>query len=972
MQKRIRRVLLVCSNYDEFLLEVDGRIDEQIFNEYVSLNLRYPPSFIHADTAKEALRILDEEEIDLVIEMLSIGDIDTFKLARVFKTKHPKVPVVVLTPFSREVSLRLEREDLTAIDYVFCWLGNADLLVAIIKLIEDKMNAPFDIQKVGVQAILLVEDSIRYVSTYLPTLYRIILQQSREFASEALNEHQQMLRMRGRPKILFAKSYDEAIETYNKFKNNLIGVISDVSYKKTALSRDTERKLGLQLCKVVLQDDKFVPFLLQSSDIKNKPIAHRLNAGFVHKYSKNLNNELKEYVTKHFAFGPFVFVDPETCEAIDEAHNLRSLQKALNKIPDHVLKYHAKRDDFSKWLNARALFPIAKVLKETKFEDFPNLEELRLFIDDVISQFRSTKGRGVIAEFKADKFDKYMMFSRIGSGTIGGKARGLAFIDQIIKRNNLSHKFEGITITIPRTVVLSTDVFDEFMESNKLFEVGISDATDQEILDKFLASYLPERLLIDLNTFIEDVQHPIAIRSSSKLEDSHYQPFAGIYNTYMIPHCKDDKCRTLELLQSAIKSVYASVYFRASKSYMTATQNIIDEEKMGVILQEVAGAEHGDVFYPTMSGVARSSNFYPIEPEKKEEGIVNIAYGLGKYIVDGGMSIRFSPYHPHKILQLSSPELAMRDTQKNFIALDMNPDAYEPSLNDDVNLRKIRLKHAEDDPCFRFVASTFDLHDKIIRDTIHAEGRKLVTFSPLLQHHILPLADVLKELLSISQREMNNSIEIEFAFNMKHDSPEPEADFYFLQIRPIVESDQTLSIVIDDKLIGDNTLIYSESALGNGITNDILDLVCVNLKNFNPQNSRIIAEEMDKINQELTEAGRYYVLVGPGRWGSSDPFLGIPVKWPNISNARTIIEVGLDKFDIEPSQGTHFFHNLTSFRVGYFNLFRKDFEPSEFYNKLQQHKLVFENEYIQHYQFSSALKVAIDGRSGKGIVNLPE
>jgi CheY-like chemotaxis protein len=966
MQKRIYKVLLVCSNYDAFMLEEDGRIDEQIFNEYVSLNLRYPPIFLQADSAKKAFEILEAENIDLIISMLSIGDIDTFELARRIKDKYPKKPIVVLTYFSREVSLKIEHEDTSSIDYVFCWLGNADILLAIIKLIEDRMNAEYDVETVGVQSILLVEDSIRYISSYLPNIYKIVLKQSREFMREAHNEHQKMLRMRGRPKILLATNYEDAITLYEKYKNNLLGVISDISYKRDGKK---DQQAGIRLCRKVRADDEHMPFLLQSSDIDNEAVADELNAGFIHKYSKTLSIELRNYIIRQFAFGEFVFRDPKTGKEICRAADLQALQQAILHIPDDCLDYHASRNHFSKWLNARALFPIAQMFKYLRLDDFPSVDDVRRYLFLAISSFRSTKGRGVIAKFDKNSFDEYLIFSRIGDGSIGGKARGLAFINSILANNRIFNMFDDVLVTIPRTVVLSTDIFDEFMETNDLYKIGLSNISDEEILHNFVSAQLPGRIHQDLYAFIGVVKNPIAIRSSSKLEDSHYQPFAGIYSTYMIPRVEDSTLM-IKMLTDAIKCVYASVYFKNSKSYMAATANVIDEEKMGIVLQEVCGTRSGDKFFPTISGVARSINFYPIAPEKPEDGIANIAYGLGKLIVDGGMSLRFSPKYPKKILQLSSPDQAMRETQKVFYAVDLSTDNFVPSTDDSLNLLKVNIKDAHTDPPFRHVGSTFDFENSMIRDGIDHPGKKLVTFSNILNYETFPLAKILQTLLEVGQKEMKNPIEIEFAVNLDTPPGIPKI-FYFLQIRPIVTSDQRIDTNVE-KINPDETIIYSNNALGNGLFHNINDFIYVKPDAFNPSDTLKIASEIEKINDQMVREGRNYVLVGPGRWGSSDQWLGIPIKWAQISNSRVIIESGLSNYRIDPSQGTHFFQNLTSFRVGYLTINPYINDGKYDLDFLDKQKAEFENQYLRHVRFKCPLKIVIDGKRNIGAIFKPE
>lgn len=966
MQKRIHRVLIICSNYDNYMLEEDGRIDEQIFNEYASLNLRYPPSFIQTDNEEEAFRILNEGNIDLVISMLSLKGTDVFGLAKKIKTKYEKTPIVVLTYFSREISLRLDREDLSAIDYVFCWLGDTSLILAIIKLIEDNMNADNDIESIGVQAIILVENSIRYISLYLPNIYRIILMQSLDFQREALNEHQRMLKLRGRPKILLANNFNDALKLYNKYKYNVLGVISDISYKKDGVQ---DEFAGIELCKAVMADDDKVPFLLQSSNISHKKAAEELGAGFINKYSKSLSLELRNFIIQNLSFGPFVFRNPDTLEPIAIATDLQSLQQKLLTIPDNSLEYHASRNHFSKWLNARALFPVAQLFKYIRQEDFKTRDEMRRFLYIAISSFRLGKGRGVIAKFDKTSFDEYHIFSRIGDGSIGGKARGLAFINRIIKKNKLFNKFQDVIITIPRTVVLSTDIFDEFMEHNNLYSVALSEITDDEMLNRFVNAELPGHIYQDFYAFLAISRNfPIAVRSSSKLEDSHYQPFAGIYSTYMIPRLPDNKMM-VKMLSDAIKEVYASVYYKSSKAYMAATANLIDEEKMGIILQEVCGTRHGDVFYPTLSGIARSINYYPIGSEKAEDGIAKIAFGLGKHIVEGGLALRFSPRYPRKILQLSSPEAALRDTQKTFCALDLNTDSFVPSTDDGVNILKIDINDANNDAGMKHVASTYDRVNNILRDGIMHQGKRIITFSNILQHKTFPLAEILSTLLELGQKEMNNPVEIEFAVNLETEPGTPKI-FSFLQIRPIVHSEETTNINLSH-IKPEDTIVSSDAALGNGLFKDIHDLVYIRPESFNAANNKNIAVEIEKINAKFIKESLGYVLIGPGRWGSSDPWLGIPIKWPQISAARIIIESGLKNYRIDPSQGTHFFQNLTSFRVGYFTInpyINEGFYDVEFLNSLPS---VYEDTYIRHVKFENPLEIMIDGRNHKGMILKP-
>ncbi len=966
MKKRIYNVLLIASDYDTFILEGDGRVDEQIFNEYTALSLRYPPQFVIVNTPEDAFKTLAEEHIDLIITMFSDEGVDTFELAKKLKKFRPNIPIVVLTAFSREVSLKISREDMSVIDYIFCWLGNSDILLAIIKLIEDKMNSEHDVNEVGVQAILLVEDNISFYSAYLPHIFKIIFKQSTAFMTEGLNEHQMMLRMRGRPKVLLATNYEDAIGLYEKYKHNLLGIISDMSYNRKGV---LDKYAGIRLLKQVKNDDEFMPMLLQSSDIENQQFAKELRVGFIHKHSKTLSIELRKFIIEYLAFGAFIFKDPDTGEEVCRAADLKALQQRIFEIPDRTLEYHVSRNHFSKWLRARALFPLADLFRELKPADFTDIDDMRRFMFDAIAVYRLNKSRGIIAKFNRESFDEYLNFTRIGDGSIGGKARGLAFLDNLIKQNRTFEKYTNTLITIPRTVVLCTDVFDEFMEENRLHKIALSDSNDEEILRHFVSARLPFRIHEDLYTFISVVKSPIAIRSSSLLEDSYYQPFAGIYSTYMVPNIPDDERLMIEMLTTAIKSVYASAFYKDSKSYMSATLNVVGEEKMAIVLQEVCGTQYGDIYYPTISGVARSINFYPIHPEKPNDGIANIAFGLGKYIVDGGLTLRFSPKYPKKILQLSSPEMALKETQRSFYALDLRPQSFFPSIDDGVNILKKRISEAENHNALSYVASTLDVDSNHLRDGMFYEGRRIITFNNILTHGVFPLPEIIWEALEMGHRAMNKPVEIEFAANLDPSKGQMQV-FNLLQIRPIVENKEIIKTDLENLDLA-KTLLYSKSAMGNGIIKDIYDVVYVKPDSFNAAKNFEIAGDIGKINELLVQEKRNYILIGPGRWGSSDPWLGIPVKWPQISNARLIVESGLETYRIDPSQGTHFFHNLTSFRVGYFTI--NPYINEGYYDVgfLSQIPAFYEDNFLRHIRLDQSLAVYIDGKKNIGAVFKP-
>lgn len=968
MRHRIYNVLLYASKYDVFVLEEDGRIDEQIFNEYTSLNLRYAPRFTLVSSEEEANALLKERSFELIISMPSGDSINPFEWAKEVKKQFQHIPIVVLTPFSRSVSSRIANEDLSAIDYVFSWLGNAEILLAIIKLIEDKMNVEEDVQSVGVQVILFVEDSIRFYSSIVPQLYKFVFKQSHSFMTEALNEHEQMLRMRGRPKILLARNYEEATAIYQKFKKNMLGVITDVSFSQKGKKN---RQAGIELCKFIRNSDQLIPLVVQSTEEINKQGADIVKAAFIHKHSKTFNLELKENITNNFGFGDFIFLNPDTGEEEARIKNLRGLQDIIFKISDVALYYHVSRNNISRWLYSRAMFPLAEFLKEIRVTDFnqTNLLKVREIIFDAIVNYRKIKNRGVVAVFQRDRFDQYSNFARIGDGSMGGKGRGLAFIDAMIKRNEKLELFENAQITIPRTVVLCTDIFTEFMELNQLYPVALSDLNDEEILAYFLKARLPQKLIADLYAFLGSITAPIAVRSSSLLEDSHYQPFAGIYSTYMVPFDPKSKTHMLVMITEAIKAVYASVFYQDSKAYMTATKNVIDEEKMAIVLQEICGNAYGNRYYPSFSGVARSLNYYPIGAEQPEDGIANIALGLGKYIVDGGMTLRFSPAYPHNALQTSTLDFALRETQTWFNALDLCQNCFVPQVDDGFNLLKVRVQDAMQDGTLKFIASTFDHQNGTIEDGLY-EGRKVITFANILKHDVFPLAAILKEILHTGQNEMGRPVEIEFAVNLDY-SPKKQHIFYLLQIRPIVDSKE---IIHEDIGAIDtaNTIISSKSALGHGITNDVLDVIYVRPEAFNSAKNQLIAYDLEKINKQMQAENRHYILVGPGRWGSSDHWLGIPVKWPQISMARVIVESGLEQYRIDPSQGTHFFQNLTSLGVAYFtiNPFRGDGSyDTEF---LDNREALYESQYIRHVRFDKPVTIKVDGRKNIGVIMKPD
>ncbi len=968
MKYRIHKILLVCCSYDGYILEEDGHIESQINQEYLDLNMSNPPSFTRVSSTREALEALAEDDsYDFILTMYNVGEPDVFTFAKLAKERHPQIPIALLTSFSKDIYRRLGEQDRSGLDYIFCWHGNTDLIIAIIKLVEDKMNAEEDISVGGVQAILLVEDSIRFYSTYLPELYKLILLQNTEFLKDAFNEQQQVLRKRARPKILLARSYEEAVELYDRYKQNLLGVISDVGFvlHREDPAESEKPDAGIDLCRRIKNDNPLMPVLLQSSQTAFSEQAEALGAGFIAKNSKTLLSQLHDYIDREFAFGDFVFEDPATGEEIGRARDLAQMQEMIASIPDEAFEYHTSQNHLSKWLYSRGLFPLAASIRQYNKSHFTSVEEHRRVLVNLIRDYRTLLGQGVVARFDAETYSDAIAFARIGEGSLGGKARGLAFMNSMLIKYRQYDKHEGVRIMIPRSVVIATEYFDEFIRMNGLQYVVSQEFSDEEILSEFVSSYVPPRLQQELKAYIRTVRTPLAVRSSSKLEDSHYQPFAGIYSTYMIPFTKNED-QMLRLLLRAVKSVYASVYFAASRAYIQTSQNLISEEKMAVIIQEVCGTEQDGLYFPTCSGVARSINYYPIGDERPEDGVCNVAMGLGKLVVDGGRTLRFSPRYPQKVLQTSTPELALRDTQNEVLALSLSPEEFRTSIDDAVNLHRLNVREIDGMRNARFVCSVWDRENERISDSPFDRGRKVITFNNILKYNTFPLAEIVSDILRMGAEEMRCPVEVEFAVNMDVPAGQQQI-FNLLQIRPIIDNQDNRPIDWSCET-PDNALIYGEQALGIGRMNDISDIIYVKTPMFDSLATEKIADELLELNARMRDEQRTYILVGPGRWGSSDPFLGVPVKWTHISEAKVIVECGIERFDVEPSQGTHFFQNVTSLGVGYLtiNPFRGDGIFRE--ELLDARKALYEGTYLRHVRFDRPLWVCVDGRSNRGMV----
>lgn len=964
---RVKRILMICSNYDAFIMEEDGRIESRIAQEYLDLNLSNPPSFVWANTADSARKLLDsEQKFDMIMCMYNEHDKDIFPLAEELKDKEEKVPFVLLMHYSREIQRKLKEHAGSGIDLIFSWHGNADLILAIIKLYEDRMNANNDILNVGVQAIMLVEDSIRYYSTYLPELYKLVLTQSHEFLKETLNEDQQKNRKRSRPKILLATYYDEAIEIYERYKGNFLGVITDIGMvvgKNDPMEME-KTDAGLDIVNFIRSDSPYMPILMQSSQASYEAVAKDINVGFLKKYSHTLFIQLSEYIRNEFGFGDFVFRDENGAE-YGRATNLAGLSAILDSIPDEILVSNTSRNMFSKWFFARGLFSLGKRFRS---EHHIVASEARTFIKEQIFQYNKAMGRGIIAKFSEDTYADYIRFARLGDGSIGGKARGLAFLNKLVQKYSLYNSYEGISISIPRSIVVSTEYFDQFIEENGLQYVIDSELTDDEILSEFVASRLPEVLISQLKVYLSTVHYPLAIRSSSKLEDSNYQPFAGVYSTYMIPFI-ENRDQMLRMLDKAIKSVYASAFYNGSRTYVHSTGNLQSEEKMSVIIQDICGSEHNGLYYPMMSGVARSVNFYPIEGEDARDGVVNVVFGLGKAVVEGDRTLRLNPKYPRKILQLTRTDIAMRSTQSMIYALDLRPGAFKISKNDSINFVNIpaseTIPHC---PYGNLVFSTYDMSCDMIVPGTAGRGPRLVTYDSIFRYGRFPVAQALSDIMEICRNELMNEVEIEFAIDYRQSDI---LTLKLLQVRPISEFSDQESFDMDElkKDLG-TVILDSDQALGSGRISGLERIVYVPADRFDALKSREIAREIKEVNDMHRKEEKGYLLIGPGRWGSSVPSLGIPVIWGDISEARMIVECGIEGLQVEPSQGTHFFQNITSLGVGYLSI-DTVFHP-ESLNKeaLDAFKCVHDGKYVKVLEAPGELTAYIDRNTNRSLVGL--
>ncbi len=959
MPHRVRNILVVASPYDAFVIEEGGRLTELILNEYVTLNLSDGPRVTRVSTAEEALSVIEHHHFDLIITMGRVGSMDGLRFGQRVKEIDATTPVVLLAFDIGELESLRREGPLDGVDHMFLWSGDARLFIAIIKMYEDRWNIDHDTEVARVRTILLVEDSVRFISLYLPLLYTVLVKQTHLLMDDGVNLANRLLRLRARPKVLLARDYESAIGLYERYRPFLLGVISDLSFPRGG---EPDPEAGIRLLERIKADDPTLPMLLQSSDTRAAQRAKEIGVHFIHKRSRRLLKDLKRFVEQHFGFGDFVFRMPDGSEW-GRAANLRDLERMVQEVPDECLRYHALRNDFSNWLRARTEFGLASRIRPFRIEDFEDIEGLRQYLVETLRTHRFETQRGIVADFAPTRFDERSEFVRIGKGSLGGKGRGLAFANAMLQQLDLPKNLRQVSVGVPPSAVVATEVFDQFLADNELHDLAYGSASDQEIAHRFTSARLPEGVIRDLESFLQRIEYPLAVRSSSLLEDSSAQPFAGIYRTYMLPNSHGDPAVRLAQLQRAIKLVYASTFSRAAKAYAESTSSRIEDEKMAVILQQLVGSRHRDHFYPHVSGVARSVNFYPIEPMRAEDGIAVIALGLGRQVAGGLRALRFSPAHPRNIPAFSSTDAVRENSQNQFFALDMSRPHRMPTFEEESNLLCLEINEALEDGVLDPLVSTYSPQNDRLYEGLRPDGYPYLTFAPILNSEVVPLAALLRALLALSADGMGSPVEMEFAL----DIGEEHSTFGFLQLRRLAAGGETEDLELPDALIA-RAWCFSTQALGNGRMSGIEDVVYIRPRGFDAAKTHQIAQEIGRINRQLAEEGRHCVLIGPGRWGSSDPWLGIPVAWDQISTARAIVETALPDFRVTPSQGTHFFQNMTSLRIAYFTVNPNLGEDRIDWDWLESRPAVHETTFVRHLRLDRPLEICVEGRSNRGVI----
>ncbi|KAA3611348.1 MAG: histidine kinase [Calditrichaeota bacterium] len=960
MRFRVREILLVSSQYNLFLLEEDGRIYQFLRQEYFQLNLSHSPEIVRVSSGKEALDLLSEENrIDLVITTTHSGDIAVNDFARKVKETNQNLPVVHLVFDTSEFNPRLTSSTPKPFDRIFTWNGDFRIIIAIIKLIEDQQNVIRDVKLAGVQIILLVEDNIRFYSSYLPILYSELLSQSQTLIEQGINLYHKFLRMRARPKILLATNFEEACQYFDDYEEYILGVVSDVNYMR---NDQRDEHAGIHLTRYIKEKKADIPILLQSHDLANQNKAYKAGASFLHKDSRYLLQEIQNFTIENLGFGDFIF-KTEKEQEVGRATDLNSLKEMLKTIPDESLKYHSDRNHFSNWLKARREFWLAFKLRPRKLSDYDSVDDLRNLLVSSLDLYTSMQQRGVLTDFNKDTFDLEFGFSRIGSGSIGGKARGLSFLNQLVNNHDLHMKFDNVIIKIPSALVLGTHVFESFMNKNKLFKTVMDMQDDETILQTFLDAEFPNEISEQLFEYLEIVKQPIAIRSSSLLEDSQYFPFAGVYNTVMFANNQEHTTTRLVRLVEAIKTVYASTYSQRARNYMKYTSYRLEEERMAVVIQNLVGNTYGSRFYPDISGVAKSYNYYSVPPANSDDGLVSVALGLGRTVVEGENSLTFCPKYPKHIQQFSTVEQTLENNQNSFYAIELSHD-HEHRIGDD---KKYSMKEAEEDGSLQFSASTYSHENRAIYDGISRHGQRIITLSPILKQEIFPLPEIISSFLKLGKEGMGNDIELEFAMRFSKDKEKPH-EFCLLQMRPIANKNDNIKITFSEKE-KKNSLCFSDRVLGNGHIKNICDIILISRDSFDRSKTTIIADEIMQFNSQLSRKNKPYVLITLGRLGSSDPWLGVPVNWEQIAGVKAIIESGIKEMVIEPSQASHFFQNVSSFKISYFTINPKNEKHFLNWDWLDKQKTISTLRYVRHLRLDSPLSITINGRNNSGLIS---
>jgi len=971
MARRITNILLVSSLYDSYTFEEDGALSEVLFAEYLQLNLSYAPRVERVSTAQEALDMLQTSRFDLVITMLRVGGMDVFDFRKKVRRIAPDVPVVLLAYNTRELAMLEPEQRPRNTDRLFVWSGDHRLFFAIIKHIEDRYNVEADIRLAGVQAIILVEDSVRFYSVYLPALYTAVVRQTQRLMSDAVHRMQRLLRMRARPKILLATSYEEAEEYYTKYKDHVLGVILDVAFPRGGKK---DPHAGLDFASMVKQDNPDRPVLVQSSDAENRGFAQSIGAMYVDKHSPSLLSDVNRFMEEHLGFGAFVFRRPDG-SVVTSAHDLASLSEAIKWVPDESLLYHASRNHFSAWLMARTEFELAYALRPRHVDDFENVAALRQHLHQSLVEEQAKALAGVVADFSQGSIESSNMFVKIGSGSLGGKGRGLAFMNSLLDSYQVDEHVPEMRIQVPPTAILATGVFDRLLEGSRLVPYVLGNVSDDDVRRAFLAASLPDDVLKDLRSFLARVRYPLAVRSSSLLEDASFQPFAGVYRTFMIPNNNPDLDRRLDELCRAIKLVYASTFYADARSYIESTPNRLEEEKMAVVIQQLVGRSHGSFHYPNISGIVRSRNFYPMEGQKPEDGIALVALGLGNMVMDGGRCVRFSPAQPGRLYQFSTTSDYLKNSQREVVALDLsrsgpNGRRADGSLDETYgNLAFLPLDVAEEHGTLMPVGSVYSPDNDAIYDGLSRSGIRLVTMAGILKQKTAPLAQTLAFLMRVGEAGFSSPVEIEFAVKLA-DKPGALHEFNFLQIRPLGTAPELHQMHIE-KIEPSKAICISRKALGHGVLRDIRDVVYLRHDSFDRGKTALIAREIGAINQRLRAGNRPYLLIGQGRWGSADSWLGVPVSWAQISGAACIVETDMKDIRVEPSQGTHFFQNITSLGIGYFTVNFGADGGSLDTAFLDSCKAETETQFVRHITFQEPLEIAVDNRKGLGVVMKP-